>query len=79
MYIVSPTSSDQFARSQAGGKGHHLYRLSKAGLPVPEWRALGHAFFKQFLLEANLVKKITSILDETRYNLAKAEKQIEVL
>ena len=34
--LVLPRSTDNFAKSEAGGKGYNLYVLSHAGLPVPE-------------------------------------------
>ena len=44
----SSSSSDEVSRL-SGGKGRSLHVLSKNGLPVPEWAALGSDLLTQVL------------------------------
>ena len=47
--LVRTSSTDAFARREAGGKGYNLYVMSRLGLPVPPWVVLGRSSFESFL------------------------------
>ena len=66
--LVTPNSTDSFAKREAGGKGYNLYILTQAGLPVPDWRVLGASYFKEFKKQNELDKNISEILQELQDN-----------
>lgn len=57
--LVLPTSTEAFARAEAGGKGYNLYLLARHGLPAPRWVILGKRFFTAFLTEQGLGQRIS--------------------
>jgi len=48
-FILSPTDDPERVARHAGGKAGNLARMSRAGLPVPEWFAVTTAAFDRFL------------------------------
>lgn len=62
--IVTKNSTDFYARHEAGGKGYHLFLLTSAGLPVPEWVVFGQRTFHQFLEDLQLKLPLKKILED---------------
>jgi pyruvate,water dikinase len=80
--IVTEYSTDFFARREAGGKGYNLYLMTRAGLNVPSWIILGQEFFRLFLKEQNLEKKIDACIvqfERAEKSAFEVEKEIEDL
>ena len=61
--LVRPNSTPHFARSNAGGKGYNLYRMSAAGLPVPPWRVVGRHTFDQVVGASERAEPIAQQLE----------------
>ncbi len=61
--LVRSGSSDSFARREAGGKGYNLYLMSRLGLEVPEWVALGRGTYERFVAASGIGPGIDEILD----------------
>lgn len=63
--IVTKKSTEYFAKNESGGKAFNLYLLSNAGLPIPEWTALGKRYFHEFIehhqIQALLNKEIEDL------------------
>ncbi len=62
--FVLKKSVPAFAKQQAGGKGYNLYRLTKAGVPVPEWFVLGRDHFQNFIQQPEICPMLTSITSD---------------
>jgi pyruvate,water dikinase len=80
--LVYQKSISAFAKSQAGGKGFNLYRLSKAGVPVPPWFVIGRDYFQAFVNRTEIAPGLTSILNAYRTGLqneVQTELQIQEL
>lgn len=79
--LVTRESTPAFARTEAGGKGHNLYLLSREGLPVPSWVVLGKRYFARFVDENGLRSSIAGVLEETLADdrFAEAERRIREL
>ena len=60
--IVTPQSTESFAKREAGGKGFNLFLLSQAGLPVPSWVVVGARYFKQFREQSGLDAQFAALL-----------------
>jgi phosphohistidine swiveling domain-containing protein len=60
--LISVKSTDSFAKRRAGGKGYHLYLLSRRGFPVPSWVVVGSDVFQKFRKAAVLDERIVSEL-----------------
>lgn len=75
--LVTPQSTESFARREAGGKGFNLYRMSRLGLPVPEWVVLGRGLFDRFAAAGGVREHIERVLTECSADDASA--QIEKL
>jgi len=60
--LVLPTSTESFARREAGGKGFNLYRMSALGLPVPPFAVLGRRFFDRYLASSSLGERLAELL-----------------
>jgi pyruvate,water dikinase len=52
--LCLPESTMAFARREAGAKGFNLYLMSREGLPVPPWVALGRRVWEQFVSATGL-------------------------
>ena len=61
--IVKKSSTEVFAKKEAGGKGFNLYLMTQRGLPVPDWCVLGKRIYIQFLEETGAGAKLDGILD----------------
>ncbi|MFN8790381.1 MAG: phosphoenolpyruvate synthase [Bdellovibrionales bacterium] len=80
--IVTPKSTLSFSRRESGGKGHNLYLMSQAGLPVPAWVVFGKRFFQEFIATHNLKSELERTLEsfrEARITGAECEKAIDAL
>lgn len=62
--LVRPQSTDNFAKSESGGKGYNLYLLSKAGLPVPDWVVFGRRYYHQFIWETGIKSQIDTWMQD---------------
>lgn len=62
--LVTPESTELFAKTEAGGKGYNLYLMSLAGLPVPEWAVLGKRHFESFLSRTGIREEIENNLED---------------
>src|SRR5262245_1585687 len=60
--LVLPTSTFSFARREAGGKGFNLYRMSRLGLPVPEFCVMGRRFFDRYLADSGLGPRLWALV-----------------
>lgn len=79
MLLVFKNSTKIFAKNESGGKGYNLYRLTRAGLPVPKWFVVGVSFFESFKSEFGLEEKIKKIVDQNIKSPALIESEIEKL
>lgn len=61
--LVTPKSTESFARREAGGKGYNLYLMSRESLPVPAWIVLGANVFRKFRASAAISEPIGKILE----------------
>lgn len=61
--LVTRRSTPFFAKNESGGKGHNLFLMTQAGLPVPEWVVLGRRYFHDYLRETGLEGRIRSIVE----------------
>lgn len=52
--VLDVTSHADYVRARAGGKAWNLFRMQRAGLPVPPWVVLEPSFFLRYLDEAGL-------------------------
>lgn len=59
--LITHDSDRCYVRRHAGGKGENLYRLSKAGFPVPRWVVLGEEWFRRFRVDAGLHAQIAEL------------------
>lgn len=73
LLLVTPESTPAFARREAGGKGWNLFRLSRRGLPVPDWRVLGRRAFEAFLGEEVVEAEVAAALAACEAGEATAE------
>lgn len=76
MLYVHKKSTTQFAKKEAGGKGHNLFLLSNHGFNVPEWVALPPRFFDQFKFDNQLVEYIENIVLDQHLGLAEVAEKI---
>lgn len=80
--LVTAKSTRFFSASEAGGKGHKLYEMTQAGLPVPEWVVFGKRFFKEFLSSQNLQTELNQILQsfvDNKIDASLCEKKVLAL
>ncbi len=49
LLLVLPDSTEAFVRREAGGKGYHLWLMSRHGVRVPAWAVLGVRVWERFL------------------------------
>ncbi len=68
--IVSFPGSEQTTVDEVGGKGHSLFRMVKAGLPVPPGVVLTTEFFASWFLEIQATATWTALADATSDNWA---------
>lgn len=80
--LVTSRSTRFFAKNESGGKGFNLYRMSEAGLPVPEWVVVGRKYFHSFISERGIVQEIdraiTAFMEGTATGL-ETEQRIQEL
>lgn len=62
--IVTKSSTYQFAKNESGGKGFNLYRLSRMGLPVPQWVTLGKRYFQQYIRDNQFQDRLSQWLTD---------------
>lgn len=62
--LVTQFSTNQFAKSEAGGKGYNLYLMSQSGLKVPEWVVFGKRYFREFCDANDITNGVNLILNE---------------
>ncbi len=77
--LVTPNSTEFFAKSEAGGKGFNLFLLSQAGVQVPEWVVFGRQYFQEFLQQPNVQNRVHELLqafDSQRFTAAEVEKTV---
>jgi phosphohistidine swiveling domain-containing protein len=55
-------------QSQAGGKALNLYKMIKAGIPVPDFIVVSNSYFQEFLKENALDKIVNSNLQQLDFN-----------
>ena len=60
--LITPRSTNAYARREAGGKGYNLYRMGNAGFSVPRWVVLGAGVFRTFVKDG-LGDAITAVLE----------------
>lgn len=80
--LITPKSTDSYARREAGGKAYNLYLLSQQGFRVPLWVALGASIFDDFLKAAELDELISqqlSYAESKSSSLAQISKRITQL
>jgi phosphohistidine swiveling domain-containing protein len=58
-FILDASTPDSILKTQAGGKAYNLYRLQKAGAPVPDWIVVSINAFEQFLRQPPSLEKLT--------------------
>lgn len=61
--LVFKDSVPAFAKQQAGGKGYNLYRLTRAGVPVPAWVVVGRDHFQKFIESPSVAVPLNGILE----------------
>lgn len=76
--LVTRRSTGFFAKNEAGGKGHNLYLMTAAGLPVPEWVVFGRRYFNDFLSRGHSAKieNLVAAFERGQIDAAAAEKAI---
>jgi pyruvate,water dikinase len=77
--LVTPKSTDFFAKAEAGGKGYNLFLMTKAGLNVPSWVVIGQRYFKQFLKEQKIENSLALFIlaySRSEISAEATEKQI---
>ena len=62
--LITPKSTESYARREAGGKGLNLFLLARQGLPVPNWVVAGASYFKAFCEANNLNERISAALQK---------------
>ncbi|MBC7658343.1 MAG: phosphoenolpyruvate synthase [Chitinophagaceae bacterium] len=62
--LVLKTSTQNFAKREAGGKGYNLYLMSRLGVEVPDWTVLGRTVYETFLRETGLTPLIETLLKD---------------
>lgn len=62
--LVYQNSVENYAKSEAGGKGYNLYVMANHGVPVPEWVVLGKSCYQQFVAEAGIADNIAGYINE---------------
>ena len=62
--LVLPSSTEVFARREAGGKGFNLYLMQRNALPVPPWVVLSGRLFRDFISTSGIAEKIQTILGD---------------
>lgn len=80
--FVLKKSVPAFAKQQAGGKGYNLYRLTKAGVPVPEWFVIGRDHFQNFVQQPGVAPHLATTISDFeagQISGAEAETQIQNL
>lgn len=80
--LVTRRSTGFFAKNEAGGKGHNLFLMTEAGLPVPEWVVFGRRYFREFLETRGLAVKVENLIsafERNQIDAAAAEKAITTL
>lgn len=63
---ITEKSSESYAKRQAGGKGYHLYCLTREGFPVPPWIVLAASYMERFKTETAAGSSISRILDSVQ-------------
>ena len=76
--LITPKSTESYARREAGGKGLNLFLLTRQGLPVPNWLVAGASCFKAFCAENNLNARITVALQKAQDSKAFAQVAAEI-
>lgn len=80
--IVKKTSTESFAKREAGGKGYNLYLMTQRGFPVPDWCVLGRRVFLKFMDETGTGAMVDAVIDRletSRINAMEAAREIEAL
>jgi phosphohistidine swiveling domain-containing protein len=60
--LITRQSTEGYARREAGGKGYNLYRLTRSGFDVPEWRIIGARLLRDYLARSGIGQDIESDL-----------------
>lgn len=61
--LVTAASTRFYARNESGGKGFNLYRMSAAGLPVPDWIVFGRRYFHDYIEAHGLKPQLDAVLN----------------
>jgi rifampicin phosphotransferase len=64
MSVLSLASEAHEVRAHGGGKGYHLHRLARAGLPVPSFAVISETVLAGFLRDNDLTEPVTARLAE---------------
>ncbi len=66
MFLISKSSTENYVKNKAGGKGANLYRMAKSGLNVPEFVVLPPDAFSAYKEANGIEDKIIEILESER-------------
>jgi pyruvate,water dikinase len=69
--LTEHSAADEIAR-QAGGKGRHLHRLTKAGFPVPRWAVIPGTAFERYLRDNGIDEPVAALLAAATVDNAEA-------
>jgi rifampicin phosphotransferase len=64
MFFISMHSTQNYAKSQSGGKGYNLYVMSHAGFQVPNWFVIPADTFEKFKEQNNFEQNISEIIKQ---------------
>jgi pyruvate,water dikinase len=77
--ILTANSDERDVLASAGGKGVGLYRLTRGGVQVPLWAAIGANVFDHFLTRSGLTEKLLGLLEPNDVDTLQVGIQIEQL
>lgn len=73
MLLINTSTTKNFAKKQAGGKGYNLYLLSKKGIRVPDFSVIPSYVFEEFIQRNELKEKIGHSLESLSFKDAAEE------
>ncbi len=79
MLLITKSTTENYAKKYAGGKGLNLFLMTNAGFPIPDWVVLGPDVMETFFAENNLEVKILTYLEDYKDDLKTAALEIEKL
>ena len=68
MNLITPNSTESFAKREAGGKCFNLYLLSKEGFQVPNWIGISASTFREFIDKTGIAVQVQNVLSQLQAN-----------